>query len=308
MGVPKGVLNLRDEMAGWLLNLSRYSNGGSDRPFWLEAYSGGPHQVDRAKFDVPIFIPHLTIPAFGTIQPERLADILNDADDGLSSRFLWAWPDAARAFRQPIDAADPDQAARALKKLADLAMPKSEGGDPVPSYVRLDDAAVPVMVELARETQRREQGAHGLMKSALGKARGQALRLALVLEFLWWCVGDGPEPARVSKRAMEAAAGLMDGYFLPMAARVLGDAVVPVDERNARTLAAWVMAARPARVNVSEIRDTARLSGLRESDAVKAACRFLAEAGWLSSPEPDGKAGRPRGDWTVNPLLFRAAP
>ena len=74
--MPKGVLNLRDEMAGWLLNLSRYSNGGSDRPFWLEAYSGGPHQVDRAKFDVPIFIPHLTIPAFGTIQPERLADIL----------------------------------------------------------------------------------------------------------------------------------------------------------------------------------------------------------------------------------------
>ena len=41
---------------------------------------------------------------------------------------------------------------------------------------------------------------------------------------------------------MEAATGLMDGYFLPMAARVLGDASVPEDERDARTLAAWIMA------------------------------------------------------------------
>jgi hypothetical protein len=33
-GLPKGVLHVRDELAGWLLNLSRYS-GGTDRPFWL---------------------------------------------------------------------------------------------------------------------------------------------------------------------------------------------------------------------------------------------------------------------------------
>ena len=308
-GLPKGVLNLRDEMAGWLLNLSRYANGGSDRPFWLEAYNGGPHQVDRAKFDAPILIPRLAIPAFGTVQPERLADILGDVDDGLSSRFLWAWPDTTRAFRQPADAGDPAQAAGALQRLADLSMPKAEGGDPVPSYVHLDDDARPVLVDFAQEAQRRERDAHGLLKSALGKARGQALRLALVLEFLWWCAaGDGPEPSRVSKRAVEAAAGLMDAYFLPMAARVLRDASVPEEARDARTLAAWIMAARPAAVNVSEIRDTARLPGLRDSDAVKAACRFLAEAGWLSSPEPSGRAGRPRGDWTVNPLLFEAVP
>ena len=58
-----------------LQNLSRYSNGGTDRPFWLEAYNGGPYQVDRQKYPVPLFIPHLTLPAFGTIQPDRLADM-----------------------------------------------------------------------------------------------------------------------------------------------------------------------------------------------------------------------------------------
>jgi Protein of unknown function (DUF3987) len=306
---PKGALNTRDELAGWLLNLSRYSNGGTDRPFWLEAYNGGPYQVDRQKYPVPIFIPHLTVPAFGTIQPDRLADILGGADDGLASRFLWAWPDTIRAFARPRDAGDLHQAAAALQRLADLAMPKAEDGAAIPAYVHLADDAQPVLVDFAREAQDRERAAHGLLKSAIGKARGQALRLALVLEYLWWCAeGGGPEPARVSRAAMEAAAGLMDGYFLPMAARVLSDASVPEDERDARTLAGWIMDTRPERVNVSAIRDTARLSGLRESDDVKAACRYLAEAGWLAEPPRQPAPGRPRGDWLVNPWLFGGEP
>ena len=95
--LPKGLLNLRDEMAGWLQNLSRYANGGTDRPFWLEAYNGGPYQVDRQKYPEPLCIRHLTLPAFGTIQPDRLADIFCGPDDGLASRFLWAWPDEVRS-------------------------------------------------------------------------------------------------------------------------------------------------------------------------------------------------------------------
>ena len=38
---------------------------------------------------------------------------------------------------------------------------------------------------------------------------------------------------------------------------------------------------------------------------MKQACRFLADAGWLSQDDtPTG--GRRRGDWTVNPLLWAA--
>ncbi len=103
---------------------------------------------------------------------------------------------------------------------------------------------------------------------------------------------------------MEAASGLMDAYFVPMAARVLGDAGIPVEERNARTLAAWIMETRPELVNISAIRDTARLSGLRETAAVKGACHFLVEAGWLAEAPRPSTAGRPRGDLLVNPRLF----
>lgn len=34
---PRGTLQMRDELAGWLEGMQRYSGGGSDRPFWLEA-------------------------------------------------------------------------------------------------------------------------------------------------------------------------------------------------------------------------------------------------------------------------------
>ena len=97
-------------------------------------------------------------------------------------------------------------------------------------------------------------------------------------------------------------------YFLPMAERVLGDASIPAEERQARTLAEWVANTRPEMVNVTLIRDKARLPGLRETDAVKQACRFLADAGWLIEPEGTGSRGRPRGDYLVNPQLGTVLP
>lgn len=304
-GLPKGVLHRRDELAGWLQNLSRY-NGGTDRPFWLEAYVGGPYQVDRQKHPEPLFVPHLAVPVFGTIQPERLDDVLSGADDGLGSRFLWSWPEA-QPFRRPREAADVDAAAHVLGRLADLTMLRDAEGSPCPSYMSLTSPAADALEAFAGEMQAREGQTHGLLRSALGKARGQALRLALVLEYLWWCADPDPglEPAEVCERAMLAAAGLMEGYFLPMAERVLGDASVPEEERLARTLAQWIARTRPAVVNVSAVRDGARLNGLRETGAVKQACRFLADARWLVSPEPVGQ-GRPRGDWPVNPALWVA--
>ncbi len=304
-GLPKGVLHVRDELAGWLLNLQRYS-GGSDRPFWLESYVGGPYTVDRLKNPVPVFIPRLAVATFGTIQPDRLEDALTGVDDGLAGRFLWAWPDP-HPFRRPSTSCDAPAAALRLQRLAGLAMPADDAGEPRPAYVSLDPDAADLLERFGQDMQAGEEGAHGLLRSSMGKARGQVLRLALVLQLLRWCADDdGPEPSHVTSEAMQAAADLMRFYFLPMAARVLGDASVPAEERNARTLAEWIMHTQPAVVNVSSIRDGARLPGLRESDPVKQACRYLADAGWLTRDDaPTG--GRPRGDWTVNPLLWATA-
>jgi hypothetical protein len=45
-----GLLVKRDEFSGWIGGMEKYSSGraaGADRGFWLQAYDGGPHAVDR---------------------------------------------------------------------------------------------------------------------------------------------------------------------------------------------------------------------------------------------------------------------
>jgi hypothetical protein len=298
---PKGVMCASDELAQWFMNFQRYAGGGSDRPFWLEAYTGGPYRVARVGRK-PIEIPRLAVPIFGTIQPDRLATVLRGADDGLVGRFLWCWPEAL-PFRPPTNSANIVAAADALCLLADLKMAQDEDGADVPVIVPLSESAAAIFESYVRTLAERERTAHGLMKSALGKARGQILRLALVLEHLWWC-GDGTvAPQSIQKRVLEAAVSLVDAYFLPNAERVFGDAVIPLQERNARLLAHWIIENRPGTVNITDVRDNARLPGLRESEAVKAACRFLAEAHWLIEVGHSGR-GRPRGDYVVNPKLW----
>jgi hypothetical protein len=60
------------------------------------------------------------------------------------------------------------------------------------------------------------------MAAVFAKARGHALRLAAVLEQLWWCgseIGEA-ELERISSGALNNAIKLMREYFIPMAERV----------------------------------------------------------------------------------------
>ena len=91
--------------------------------------------------------------------------------------------------------------------------------------------------------QERQEAAGGLMRSAFGKARGLALRLSLVLEYLWWCGGEdgmAPPPTVDVRGAFLAAARLVADYLMPTAERVYGDAAAPKADRDAATLARWI--------------------------------------------------------------------
>src|SRR6185369_18364 len=124
-------------------------------------------------------------------------------------------------------------AIRALDRLRELDLDSND--PPRPIVVPLAAEGRGSLRRLAQDMQRRQQQAGPLLRSALGKARGQALRLALVLELLWWCGEDGvaSPPSRIGPRAFAAAAVLIDEYFLPMAAQAYGDAQPTARESNA---------------------------------------------------------------------------
>jgi hypothetical protein len=114
---PKGLLIVRDELAGWIDGMTSYNNAG--RSFWVEAYGGRPYRVERQKHLEPIDIPRLAVAVYGGTQPDKLALLMREADDGLLGRMLWAWPEPI-PFRLGRDAPGAQWAIRALDRLREL--------------------------------------------------------------------------------------------------------------------------------------------------------------------------------------------
>ena len=144
------------------------------------------------------------------------------------------------------------------------------------------------------------------------KAPGQALRLALVLELLWWAGGSDelPEPEAVSAEALGAALTLIEEYFKPMLQRVLGEAALPVVDRHAAILARAIQQRKPTQINIRQVCRKWRLPGMREAEVVKAAVNALEDAGWLIAlPAREGAtSGRKRQDYAVDPRIFGGQP
>jgi hypothetical protein len=229
---------VRDELTGWIKGMNAYNDAG--RSFWIEAYGGRPYHVERQRPREPIFVPRLAVSVFGGVQPSRLSELMKDADDGLFGRFLWFWPEPV-PFELGYRVPRADWAIACFERLRLLEL--QHGSPSKPLMMPLAQPALSLIESLGRDAQARQKEAAGLMCSALGKARGQALRLSLVLELLWWSAEDSAAapPKEISKRAFEAAAILVGEYFMPMAERVYGDAAVGRSHRNAASLARWIL-------------------------------------------------------------------
>lgn len=298
----KGLLNIRDELSGWLLGFDRYSKGG-ERSFWLEAFGGRPFTIDRVKAGGSVHIDHLSISVFGGMQPDRLTSLLlSSDDDGLSSRFILAWPDPLPPSR-PRTAASGQFIRRAFAKLAALEPLTTEDGD-APAVLMLTPDAADEFQEWRSDHDRLSHRVSGMVLSAWGKMPGLLLRLAMILELGAWATEpDGTaEPSNVSKQAIIRAVGFVESYLKPMLDRVYGDASVPPNERHAMTLARWIAHTGLTKINARDVGRTAGLPGLKSGHAVEAAIEVLIEADWLR-PDVTPSGGRRRKDYLVNPSV-----
>lgn len=302
---PRGLILFRDELAGWTGQHDKYG-GSADRPFWLETWNGGQYVVDRVKDgDVPIIVPRLSVSILGGVQPDRMVSaMLAGDDDGLSARFLYAWPEHDGGFEKPALTADHASAADALERLRRLPLGQDVDGNPEFLAVPLSVAAERLIPGWRHRVKCWGGESHGLLKSWVGKLTGYTVRVALALEYLWWC-GDRPgeaEPQEVSERAMLAAIAFIESYASPMARRCFGDAALPQAERDAVALAGWIRRNRPESVNARELR-RGRAIPSGGAERYHAALAELEEAGWVRPAPAASGPGRPRKDWHVNPAV-----
>lgn len=308
---PRGICYEREELAGWFGTFDKYGGHGSDRAVWLETFDGGPKIIDRVKHPIPINVPYLSAAIGGGLQPYRLVVVLAGPDDGLSCRFLYFFADAIEPIR-PTRIPDDGPMRSAFARLMALEMTADQNGEPTPVVIRLEDKAANLFQEFRLLNATREREASGLLLSWLGKCPGFVLRLALVLEFLDWAIEQRKPVIAISDDCVRRAIRLIDEYFLPMAERTFGDALLPEVERHAAMIARLIYARRTGKMangtTIVNRRDLQRLKlpGLRGSAEVGAAVEFLVEAGWLEAipSRAGGPGGRRKGDYLVNPAVW----
>lgn len=305
-GQQRGTLMARDELAGWLQGMSRYS-GGSDRPFWLEAYGGRAHSVERMGRD-PVYIDRLTVGVLGGIQPDRLRSLLiKSDDDGLLARLLPIWPNPA-PLKRPGLAHDEAFLNGAIVRLLSLDMPADEGGNKRPWFVPFTEDAQRLLHDFRVQAREWETGAEGLLLSFIGKLPGFAVRLSMILAMLPWASGDAEEPSEIGAAHFGRAAHFCEAYLLGMARRAYAETSGSKGGRAARRL---VELLREMRWTSFTSRDVGRMdrAGLSKADEINPALAALEEAEIIRDVSaPSGpKGGRPSRLFAVNPGIFRGA-
>jgi hypothetical protein len=214
---PRGLLQKRDELSGWLGGFDQFTNGGNEAAQWLEFHSGGSVKVDRSSKDKPpLYVPHGLVSVTGTIQEPVLRKLLtgDDAkhfDNGLAARFLMAMPPERK--RQWRDAITPPELTRKYDELTRelLALaPRidTESGRREPVILTFSPEAKARFIDFVN--------AHGAemhafksdrLKSAWSKLEGQAARLALVFHCVreTYLPSPGEAASTISADTLDAA-------------------------------------------------------------------------------------------------------
>ena len=253
----------------------------------------------------------LAISVLGGVQPDVLGSMLEGERDGFAARFLFADPEPVRGFRLVVAAPGLEHAATSLALLHRLEMVE-DGEEAARPFICVLAPDAAKQFEAFWDRRRREaESASGVWGDWLGKGGGTVLRLALVLEHLWWCAestNSFDSPVEVSDAAMAAAIELFEVWAAPMAQRIFGAAAVTEAERNAGLLARWLLKAEIPTFNARAVRLGKGGPGgvLRKARAMADVCNRLVEAGLIrpAGTREGDTVGRLSSDFDVNPLLF----
>ncbi|WP_299628330.1 DUF3987 domain-containing protein [uncultured Tateyamaria sp.] len=302
---PKGLLSFRDELAGFIQNMERYSGGSSDKPFWLEAFGGRTYTVDRVNRD-PVTIEALSISVLGTIQPDRLSSLLMTGDDdGFLARILPIWPEPVliERFEGKVD----NEAMRyAMTAFLELECLCDANGNETPFKVSFSDEAKNSFIEFRKSIRLYENRATAKLISFSGKMPGYCARLSLIFELLDWALDANkkPLPKVASDRSVHRAIHLVERYLLPMAERTYSGAPQNEFEVKRSKLIEVLRIHQPEQITAREIMRMGK-SQFPNKASLAPLLENLVEIGILAATgaPTSSNGGRPSIPYKINPRL-----
>ena len=181
-GNPRGILWNRDELAGLILDMDKYSRNGGTKQRLISAYDSGPWKTNRVSKQN--FIRRACLSIFGTIQPRHMPAIFSDMDaaTGFLPRFTFVNVDQEKpAFW--TDEVVSDTTRKILKETYDHLLNFDFGEDGQPEIIKVSKEAKETFIawfdEQAREPWRDAEAA--VYQAVLAKLKGQCLWVALIL-------------------------------------------------------------------------------------------------------------------------------
>ena len=283
----RGIAGLHDELAGFISGMDKYTNkGGSERAFFLTAFNGGSHVVDRVGRGT-VSVQNLLMTICGGIQPAKLSDLRDITDDGLWQRFVPIIVTPAKfGFDEPRSDAV-SQYNRMVEWL--LALQPS-------TAIRLSDEGHLVREAMERRVfdMQRSDAIGASFTSFCGKLAGLFGRLALVLT----CISAGPSHPGddfddelsnagdliVSGEIAEMARDLIFSSVLPNAARIY-TTMGTVDGGNAevsKAIAGYILTKRKARLTASDLSSNVRSCRGSTLAQIQLMVSPLVAGGWLT--------------------------
>ncbi len=309
---PRGMLLIRDELAGLFANMRRYS-GGSDRPFWLEAWNGGRHVVERVSGSITV--KQLLVGVVGSFQPDKLARAFAGDEDGMYGRFLYAWPSAPdyRPLTNEASEVEPELQ-NALTALIRLPTEDVEGAF-VTRTIWLSDDAIAKFEEFRQMVDKKKRALDGHERQWFVKGETTVLRLAGTLAYMAWAIALGApsssgidritrslEPKTIDEQYMTAAIRLWHEFFWPHACAALRQIGLSDRHKNARRVLRWIKVNGKREVSREEVRREA-LGQKLDAEQTQQLLDSLAKAGWVKK-DTTKTAGRAIHRWQINPQLF----
>ena len=318
---PRGVGLIRDELSGFLSSFNQYKGGrGSDKQFWLSAWSGDPIYIDRKTEKsnrggpLHVYMPFVGI--VGGIQPDILPAIGGECrrgsrpvQDGFMDRFAIAWPDPRSHVGERGLEISPDALhawTSCISKLASLEMVKGDGDHLRPYFVQLNQSG---RDEWRRFTDRHatEMNADGFPPHLVGpysKLKGMTARIALILHLVRSVCDAGDSGTKMIDGLAIHDASRVTEYLKDHAKRV--HACIGSDPRieSAKRVLTWIQQNQLQRFTKRDVYLAVR--GLFRSPDEAGSVLEILERHFIIMPVESDRTGpgrKPSASYIVNPRI-----
>jgi len=180
----------REELDGWVKNMSRYSNG-SDLPFWLSTWSGKAVSMNRKSGDS--FLPKPFVPILGGVQPAILESFSTEENksNGFLDRILLCCPEISIDLYN-VNEMDHDgiiwydDFVKSFARNVKYAISYSDDFEIVPNVFKMDKEADAEWQKIYNEItiMQNSDEENEYMKSVLPKQKSYIPRFCLIIHLL----------------------------------------------------------------------------------------------------------------------------